>query len=241
MIDEALERACQQVKERMSPLLPAIAAMQERKAAKVVKMLEKPPLENPEVFDPPGRNTHVQLKKMEKRAGAAADFRARLVLNRSAESLVGSHPVINPKDHEWAADPLVVERLDNLMSLIDSEREDDQAEIALWISPDARHKANTSGGDPYTIVIPNGCADAPLQWESHNTTFVNYLRITFEWGGFPAGSATTLHPGPRSPNLPKGSFLFKGRHGHLDPALQSWQIPRGVGRHGRPRRRPLRT
>ncbi len=37
----------------------------------------------------------------------------------------------------------------------------------------------------YTIAIPNAAADAFLVGERHKTTFVNYIRLAFRWGGFP--------------------------------------------------------
>jgi hypothetical protein len=33
--------------------------------------------------------------------------------------------------------------------------------------------------------VPNAAVDAPLRNEWHETTFLNYLRIAFRWGGFP--------------------------------------------------------
>ena len=55
----------------------------------------------------------------------------------------------------------------------------------LTISCDRFHKDGVSGGESYGIPVPHPGADAPLLWEWHNTTFVDYLRICFEWGGFP--------------------------------------------------------
>ena len=46
-------------------------------------------------------------------------------------------------------------------------------------------KQGDSGGLPYSIAIPNLGADGDLLNEPLNTTFVNYLRVAFEWGGFP--------------------------------------------------------
>ncbi len=37
----------------------------------------------------------------------------------------------------------------------------------------------------YRIVLPNPAADAPVRDELHQTTFINYLRTCFRWGGFP--------------------------------------------------------
>jgi hypothetical protein len=53
------------------------------------------------------------------------------------------------------------------------------------LAPDDLHKDNISGGGPYAILLPNPAIDARLEDEWHNTTFVNYLRICFRWGGFP--------------------------------------------------------
>ena len=36
----------------------------------------------------------------------------------------------------------------------------------------------------YVIALPNAAADADLLGERHETSFVNYLRIAFRWGGF---------------------------------------------------------
>jgi hypothetical protein len=53
------------------------------------------------------------------------------------------------------------------------------------ISPDYYHKANISGGEPYRIRVPNYMINGILENERNNTTFVNYLRICFRYGGFP--------------------------------------------------------
>lgn len=62
---------------------------------------------------------------------------------------------------------------------------DDAGPFILPLSPDAYHKANISGGEPYGIQLPCHQADAIWENERHQTTFVNYLRISFQWGGFP--------------------------------------------------------
>ena len=42
-------------------------------------------------------------------------------------------------------------------------------------------------------MLPNAAADAPLEGEWHHTTFVDYLRTCFQWGGFP-GLETKKRP-----------------------------------------------
>jgi hypothetical protein len=49
--------------------------------------------------------------------------------------------------------------------------------------------------------VPNDGIDGQLLWERHLTTFVNYLRICFRWGGFPGWDRGALDgwavpPGP---------------------------------------------
>ena len=46
----------------------------------------------------------------------------------------------------------------------------------------------------YSIALPNAGADAALQGEKHNTTFVNYLRLAFRWGGFPGWEQEARRP-----------------------------------------------
>jgi hypothetical protein len=55
----------------------------------------------------------------------------------------------------------------------------------LAIAPDYYHKYGVSGGAPYEIAFPDLAIDAPLLNEWHETTFVNYLRLCFRWGGMP--------------------------------------------------------
>lgn len=95
-------------------------------------------------------------------------------------------------DAQVTADPLVVEALDALtFDEYETWQEDhdgmagDDADFRISIAPDIFHKSNISGAGGYDIVLPNPAADAPLLEEDHHTTFVNYLRLSFQWGGFP--------------------------------------------------------
>jgi hypothetical protein len=64
----------------------------------------------------------------------------------------------------------------------------------MELSPDDRHKANAGGGPAYAIELPNPGVDAPLLEEWHKTTFIDYLRITFQWGGFPGLKKSIYQP-----------------------------------------------
>jgi hypothetical protein len=58
-------------------------------------------------------------------------------------------------------------------------------QFGIPLAPDFYHKDNVSGGDSYKIYTPNGAIDGIFENERLETTFVNYLRISFRHGGFP--------------------------------------------------------
>lgn len=189
-----LEDAARRLREKMGPMMAQLEEGRAAQAAKVAEQLKKSPFQNPAVFDPPGTQTAAQIKKLEKAARGPLPISLRAWYEQvGGVSLMGSHDVLNPKNSRIAADPLVVASTSELLQML--ELEEGGSEIGLWIAPDDLHKANVSGGEPYTITIPNACADARFEYEWHETTFVNYLRQAFEWGGFPGWE--------RDPNPPR--------------------------------------
>jgi len=109
-----------------------------------------------------------------------------------AVAFTGGHPVLAPADGSVAPDPLVVDALESAVDSLDDEDEDGPAFLAL--APDDLHKANTSGGDPYGITVPDLRADAEFLNERHGLLFVEYLRLCFRWGGFPGYEGTGTEP-----------------------------------------------
>jgi hypothetical protein len=103
-------------------------------------------------------------------------------------NFVGSHP-------GWAfdyPDPLVVYApIDYIRSehqeWIDSKGTelDRGSTFEIPLAPDYFHKANVSGGVPYSMTVPADEVDGLFLWEPHQTTFVNYLRIAFQMAGMP--------------------------------------------------------
>ena len=65
----------------------------------------------------------------------------------------------------------------------------DVGPFVLPVSPDRLHKDNVSGGPPYGIVVPDGCADGIFAAEAA-MPFVSYLNWVFSSGGFPGCSAS---------------------------------------------------
>ena len=119
-------------------------------------------------------------------------------------SLIGAHPSIAPRNGEVAPDPLVVEAFDEGMVEYDEEEE---TPVALMIAPDDLHKANTSGGDPYEIAIPDPRADGTVLNERHQLLFVDYLRLCFRFGGFPGYEGRAVIP-PEIEALSRGLREF---------------------------------
>lgn len=113
--------------------------------------------------------------------------------------LMGDHPGLatyaSPLSTEPTlnySDPLVVfpieaafEELGDFDQAIPDSDESYMNEFLIPIAPDDYHKENVSGGAPYEIAVPCRDADAILLNEWHQTSFINYLRISFRWGGFP--------------------------------------------------------
>ena len=179
----------QQAKQKLNAQFPGLsdkmANRRAEQAARVASILTTPPLENRTVFDPPGKQTAAQIRKLEKAAGGPLPLSLRAYYEEvGGVSLMGSHPVLNPLE-QGPGDPLVVAPIEEMLQMIESFGMEGDDELGLWIAPDDFHKANVSGGEPYTIKIPDPKADGPFLYEFHNTTFVKYLRIAFQWGGFP--------------------------------------------------------
>lgn len=64
------------------------------------------------------------------------------------------------------------------------------------IAPDEYHKQNVSGGMWYNLSVPAVADDPPLNDERHETTFVAYLELVVQWGGFPGLDRCGEHTWP---------------------------------------------
>ena len=83
---------------------------------------------------------------------------------------------------------------------------DESGLLSCAISPDILHKSNVSGGAPYVVMLGNTAMDGLLENEEHNFTFVNYLRLSFRWGGFAAFEKLEIPP--EMPPLINGLLPF---------------------------------
>jgi hypothetical protein len=167
---ETMRRARANV-ERLVELLPSIG----------YEFSEEP-------FVPPPPDVGAQLDSLAARIGLLPLALRAWFEEVGQVNLVGRHP-----GWEFAyPDPLVVEApVDFVLSEFEDWLEDrgtewDQGSVfELPIAPDFLHKADVSGGAPYSLAVPNAAADGLLLWESTQTTFVNYLRLAFQAGGMP--------------------------------------------------------
>ncbi len=124
--------------------------------------------------------------------------------------LLGSHPVLSPMDADGKpliTDPLRVSDFGSIRSFLQqwSRTSSEDREPFSWgISADAEGKAdvlmNDSVDGHYTVQLPNAAADAVLEGEAHPITFVEYLRLSFQWGGFPGWE--------KYPNRPEAELAF---------------------------------
>lgn len=140
---------------------------------------DEPPL------SPPEGDLVSVIAELERRTGALPlSLRAFYEIVGGC-NFVGAHP-------HWDShrlDPLrvlsahAVLRLDDENHWSDDRRDDGRYELP--IAPDEYFKYLYSGGGPYVLPLTGVVADAPLVYEWHDTTFVNYLRTCFRWGGFP--------------------------------------------------------
>jgi hypothetical protein len=209
---------------KMGPLLEKAAAQ----AAKASADKRKPPLEDSQVFSPPGKKTPQLLAQLERTTGGPLPLSLRAWYEQvGGVSLMGSHSVLNavdfsnrgvlrqfeslgarpaaphpPVGEEYAPDPLVIFPLEELLDQLSDREGDDEDELQLVISPDDLHKANVSG-DAYYITLPDARADFKFD-DWHNTTFVNYLRVTFQWGGFPGWERSKNPPRREIAELSEG-------------------------------------
>ncbi len=98
----------------------------------------------------------------------------------------GFHPSWPPY-----SDPLVVFSINSINAdyqVWKEQVEDGDVEAGDFLAPlapDYYHKENVSGGSPYGIRLPCKGIDALFENEPHGVYFVEYLRISFRYGGFP--------------------------------------------------------
>ena len=138
-----------------------------------------------EPHDSPGPDVRRQIAKIEKMVGALPLSVRAFYEMVGAVNWIGHHESLAPWGDPVMPDPLVVFSIDDVIAQHESGWFEDSEDKAIVIAPDDLHKANTSGGEPYEIAVPDLNADGKLLNERHDLYFVPYLRVVFQFGGFP--------------------------------------------------------
>jgi hypothetical protein len=172
-------------------MLNMLKQVQGALSQQVAKAKQAPRDEAVRAHVPPEPQVRKQLARLEKLAGGPLPLSLRVFYEVvGSVDWIGRHPSIAPDKDSICPDPLVVFPLDDAleerelrMQDEEGDREDDQ--VVITIAPDDLHKADTSGGEPYEIAVPDPRADGELLNERHRLFFVDYLRLCFRFGGFP--------------------------------------------------------
>ncbi len=167
----------------------------------------------PPVFARPKPDAEVRIAELERLVGPIPLALHAWYEQVGAVNLVGSAPDEWAVATEMGLDPLQVwpieDQLDHAQAWQEERAmsgEDAVHPFFLTIAPDYLFKVNTSGSGPYHLLLPNAAVDAPLLDEWHQTTFVNYLRICFRWGGLPGLEHASAVPRKELAALTEGLF-----------------------------------
>jgi hypothetical protein len=80
--------------------------------------------------------------------------------------------------------------------------------VRIELGADAKSKARFAAGwqaeGTYSILLPNSAADALIDGAPTAVTFVEYLRLSFQWGGFPGWANYQKRPEKELDFLRKG-------------------------------------
>jgi hypothetical protein len=132
---------------------------------------------------PPTPQVRKQIARVEKVAGVLPlSLRVFYEVVGSVD-WIGTHPTLAPAASDICPDPLVVFPIEDVLEEVEGGME--EGESCITLAPDDLHKADTSGGDPYQVAVPDFRADGELLNERHRLLFVDYLRLCFRLGGFP--------------------------------------------------------
>jgi hypothetical protein len=96
-------------------------------------------------------------------------------------TLLGRHPVLSPVDGTLHTGPLVIAPFSQVLHAWDAS----PPEIGIEGQPFVAELAPCQDGQAYSVKLPAPGMDAALENEPHGRSFVDYLRLALQWGGFP--------------------------------------------------------
>lgn len=143
------------------------------------------------VFQAPPVETPERLVLLEQLAGPLPFALTCWYEQVGVVNLIGRFPSFDDRvlDDAYGAilDPLFIYSLEMLLKMGRGPGTGKawNREQTISLSPDHYYKYHFSGSGAYSILLPAKVFDTSLLLERHQTTFVNYLRQCFRWGGFP--------------------------------------------------------
>jgi hypothetical protein len=157
---------------------------------------------------PPVDDTVWQIKKVIRSAGEIPFSLRAWYETVGCANFVGQHPDIAPSGVD--CDPLFVAPFQFVYDLWQAWNEDHAKEgepppFRIPISPHRSAKVTRVSDDLlYVVTLPSRGFDAVLENEPHGLYFVDYLRLAFEWGGFPGYFDATGKMPKKLSSLKKG-------------------------------------
>ncbi|MDQ2717451.1 MAG: hypothetical protein M3Z08_21360 [Chloroflexota bacterium] len=143
------------------------------------------------VYQAPTPEIWQQVNTLEQRVGPLPHSLKCWYEEVGSVNLVGLFPSspgrVFDRAYGSSLDPLFVYATTLVLQMVAFPLEDGtwEEEPMLPLAPDEDSKYRYSGSGPYYMLLPSRAFDVPVFGEPHDTTFVDYLRICFRWGGFP--------------------------------------------------------
>jgi hypothetical protein len=105
-------------------------------------------------------------------------------------TLLGKHPVLSPGDGTLHPDPLVIVPFSQVLRAWDAS----PPEVGVQGQPFVAELAPCPRGPSYSMKLPAVGIDALFENERHSLSFVDYLRLAIQWGGFPGFESAGQRP-----------------------------------------------
>jgi hypothetical protein len=150
-----------------------------------------------DVFPGPEPGAVEIIRRVETEIGEIPEVLKRFWLHVGSVDLSGAHP-------SW---PELDEYLDQLVvfpasyALYYFEEEDGSRleydePYQIVIAPDYFHKADVSGGPPYSVSVPALAGDPPLNGSPRQETLLQHIERSLRYGGFPGLADVDQHGWP---------------------------------------------
>jgi hypothetical protein len=173
-------KGLEMVREQMAQRAPQIAKLRAATEEARQKFENVPSLQNPRVFQPPTKKTPKELENFENEMDGPLPISVRSWYEHvGGVNLAGVHPVLTPDGDCYSRGPLIVFSFGQSQEFMQFMADEDDPqhqdlEFYLW----------AEDGDQFWVKVPDPRADAGIMGLQERT-FVEHLRATFAWGGFP--------------------------------------------------------